>query len=666
MKTGMQIIQSGDLFSVDRHRAYCKLKEDMVCDAGGWLREVLANAIDAQTAAGDHTSAILIDLRRGDDDCILQITDAGTGLDERHISALHYMGRTTKQKLAASGKREDIGQFGLGFLSVFAARNCMRKVNIYSRTVDGRCRRICIENKADNQVPVWRELDVASDDPVPSGSGSCFRFEMDASQFSSLQRLLANLCFNTIVPIRFNGTLYANTPEQLLARYKYDVAVEADNTAHGIKVAMAASFGPHDDDCATLYLRRMLAESGSANDMFGIGGDKFAGRSYGRPYLPDEKIVILSQVGESTLARDKVVHNADYELIKTTVNAARAKAVAALLEKASRSKSGKLDSHMEDIFLANLETLYSHLAAYLENRDFPAELRPAVEAVAQFKFFEVYESSERYSLLQLYRMRSSRHGVFLHARTHDVACQFGHTAPVTLRETDYSFRSVFGFWQKYLCRGLLSDIFRTLSQTEPKPSLQSMEEIIRNSALAVQLEEKGVIHRTDYTVKPTDIGDETMKTWFDALRTTLNQTWFRNALSEYDEIRKIRLVPVAVTDSTQMDSDFLAMELRVPDADADEYVIGIRTDSSAAAMLAGAGTGRENLLPAVVQVASCISKHHYGRFVLEQDATMQVAYTQELLLDMYGLEDRVIRRALRVLNSGHEEAEADERSCVVL
>jgi len=183
-----RIIQSGDLFTVDRHRAYRKLKEDMISDPGGWLREILANAIDAQTAAGTSMSPIQIELRRGDNDCILQITDAGTGLDGRHVQALHFMGRTTKQKSGATGKREDIGQFGCGFLSVFAGHNRMRNVNLYSRTVDGRSRRICIENKDDNLVPVWRETEVAPDDPVPSGSGTCFRFEMDASRYSSLQR----------------------------------------------------------------------------------------------------------------------------------------------------------------------------------------------------------------------------------------------------------------------------------------------------------------------------------------------------------------------------------------------------------------------------------------------------------------------------------------------
>ncbi len=660
------LIQSGDLFTVDRHRAYRKLKEDMVSDAGGWLREVVANALDAQTAQGDRTSPIRVSLRRDSGVCTLDIADSGTGLTERHLEALHYMGRTTKIRAPVDGLREDIGQFGLGFLAVFAKRNGMRTVTIHSRTTDGIARRIRIENRHDERVPQWRELDVEDHDPMPPGHGTCFRFEMDVSQEELLGSLMTDLCARTIVPVLFNGTLYAHTPRELLGHHAPGVVVEAADPTHGIEVMLSASHGPRDRDRALLYLRRMPAESGSANEMFGNGGDKFAGRAYGRPYLQDESMVVVTQVGESTLARDKVVRDQDYGLVMSAVNAARAKAVAALLDEAARTRKGTLDSSVEDTYLANLETLYRHVAAHLEGREVPDALRPAADAVARFPFFAVYDSTTRYSLAELHRMRSTRHGVFLHARTQDVASQFSHTAPVTLRESDSHFRQVFGFWPKSLCRGLLAGVFGAMTDTDPKPTVQSMEEIINNSTLAVQLEEKGVIRRTDYTVKPTTISDPGMLRWFEAVRTMMNQAWFRSALSSYDDVRIIRLVPVVVTDSSELDSDFLAMGLQVPDAAADEYVVGIRTDSSAARSLAAAGTARENLLPTVVQVASCISRHHYGRFELEQEQTTQVAYTNELLLDMYGLEDRVIRRYLRVLNSGQEDAETEESPFVIL
>lgn len=662
----MTCLLSGDLFSVDRERAYNKITEDMVSENGGWLRELIANAIDALTESGACGDAIRLELLRQPDACRMRVTDAGTGMEMHHIEALHYMGRTTKKKVEAHGVRTAIGQFGLGFMSVFAKRNKVREVNIYTRTRNGECRRISIKNKDDRAVPLWREFDVRDGDPVPDKHGTCFEFIMAASQYDVLFRLLANMCFQTIIPIEFNGTRYANTPRDLLSRFHYMVAEEAVDPEGHITVVLAASYGPRDDDSAALYLRSMLTEIGSAHEMFGLGGDKFTGRAYGRPYLPDEKMIVLSQVGEATLSRDKIVRDKDHERMTTIVNAARAKAVAALLNQAARKKAESWDQPVEDTYLANLETLYRHLAAYLERRDYPSELQPALEAVAQFPFFRVHESATRYSLAELYTMRSTRHGIYLHAESPDVAQQFSHTSPVTLKEMDLCCRPVFGYWRKSLCGNILADVFKALSTTEPKPTLHAMEAVMANATLAVELEKKGVIQRTDYNVKATDLSDAKMTGWFEALRTMLNQNWFRNGLTEYHEIRKIRLMPVVVTDTTAMDSEFLAMELRVPDAEADEYVIGIRTDSSAARTLADAGTERENLLPAVIQIASCISKHHYGRFILEQDATMQVAHTRDLLVDMVGLEDRIIQRALRVLNNGQDDAQTSEHQPIFL
>jgi hypothetical protein len=653
----MKILCKGDVFSVDRERAFRKIKEDMVTEPGAWFREVVANAIDAQHGM-DVAPPIEIELRKQDNSAECVVTDAGEGMDDDHLLAFHYMGRTTKRGDAAS-KDAVIGRFGLGFISVFADRNRVGRITIDTRAPGGAARCIEIRNPGGNELPDWRLIPHGDDTPE---QGTRFRFRLAAGGSAPLGKQIAAFCAQTIVPVRHAGRIYRHTPRALAAEDGGQV-VEAADEDRSVEVWCAVTTTScAAEDRARIYLRGMPAEQGSAHLVFGNGGDKMAQNCYGRPYLPSESIVVVSRIGEPTLARDKMLRNPVFERIKTVVNTARAKAVAATL-----GGSMKRSEHvMENTYLANLYTLGSHLAAHLEGREYPAAYSPAVTAVARHPYFAVYDSTTQVSLEELFGMRNTKHAVFLHAYGNDVACQFIHTAPVTLKE-DTVLNSVFGGYMKRLCSELLGSVFGYLKCTEPRPSLCAMEEVLGSTTLAAQLEEKGVISRQDYRVEQVDIEDPGIQAWFEAVRTTLNRTWFCGALSAYDEIRTIRLIPVKIVAQTPSAvTDVLAMQLNIPGVGMDEVTIGLRVDCAAARTLAAAGTQRETLLPTVVQIASCISRHHFGRFILNQENTTELACTQELLIETIGLEDRVIHRALRHLSGGEEEVGGVGKGCVVL
>lgn len=651
----MKQLCKGNVFSVDGVRAFQKIKEDMVTELGAWFREVAANAIDAQHGMVD-APPIEIALRKLEDGGELIVTDAGEGMDNEHILAFHYMGRTTKRGASAADDGV-IGRFGLGFISVFANRNAVRNVTIDTRTPGGNPRRIEIQNPDENTIPNWRELPPENHAPL---HGTRFKFQLAEQGFAKIESQITAFCAQTIVPIRRGERIYLRTPHDLVAK-DGDHITEAANADRSVQVWCAirtTSYGT--TDFARIYLRNMPAEMGSAHLMFGNGGDKMAQNCYGRPYLPSESLVITSKIGEPTLARDSLLRNAQFEQIKSVVNAARAQAVDDILSKLIKVSKNIITN----TYLANLYTLQSHLAAHLEERELPVTIAPAVKAVAQYPFFEVHDSTRQLSLEQLYNMRSKRHAVFLHACGIDVASQFIHTSPCTLKES-ILFNTVFGGHTKWLCAGLLNDVFGCSKGAEPRPSLYAMEDVLGRATLAAQLEEKGVISRQDYRVEQAEIDDPKMQAWFDAVKTTLNQSWFRSALSTYDDIRTLRLLPIKIAAKTTI-TEILAMQLNVQGSEPDTVTIGVRIDSEAARILAAAGTGRETLLPTVVQIASCISRHHFGRFILNQENISELACTQELMIETIGLEDRVIHRALRYLSGLEEETGAGGKGCIVL
>ncbi|MGW5522057.1 HSP90 family protein [Gordonia sp. NPDC003950] len=103
-------------YDVDLRSLIDVLGTNLYSNPGVYVRELLQNAIDAQTVAGKSTSAIDIDV----DGDTFTLTDRGTGMSPDVIGdLLGTIGRSSKRDELGFSTEDTIGQFGVGMLSAF-------------------------------------------------------------------------------------------------------------------------------------------------------------------------------------------------------------------------------------------------------------------------------------------------------------------------------------------------------------------------------------------------------------------------------------------------------------------------------------------------------------------------------------------------------------------
>ncbi|WP_234392740.1 MULTISPECIES: HSP90 family protein [Actinomycetes] len=116
-------------FQVDLRGVVDLLSQHLYSSPRVYVRELLQNAVDAVTArqAADATApaGIAIDVREG----TLRITDTGIGLSEAQVhELLATIGRSSKRDELGYGRRDFLGQFGIGLLSAFLVADETRVV----------------------------------------------------------------------------------------------------------------------------------------------------------------------------------------------------------------------------------------------------------------------------------------------------------------------------------------------------------------------------------------------------------------------------------------------------------------------------------------------------------------------------------------------------------
>ncbi|MBN9741654.1 HSP90 family protein [Amycolatopsis sp. A1MSW2902] len=116
-------------FQVDLRGVVDLLSQHLYSSPRVYVRELLQNAVDAVTArrAADASAPAEIAIEAGDG--TLRITDTGIGLSEAQVhELLATIGRSSKRDELGYGRRDFLGQFGIGLLSAFLVADETRVV----------------------------------------------------------------------------------------------------------------------------------------------------------------------------------------------------------------------------------------------------------------------------------------------------------------------------------------------------------------------------------------------------------------------------------------------------------------------------------------------------------------------------------------------------------
>lgn len=332
---------------------------DQFADPLSCLRELVQNAIDAES--GEVDVEVEFDAGQGETAgrMILHVRDWGVGMDREVIE-----GRLTD--LFHSGKAEDytkIGRFGIGFVSVFALEPTV----------------VCVDTGRSGEY--WRILFhgdgsfelLALDRPV---EGTHIRIvkPMRREEVETLRgrvrEVLGYWCKHASIPVRFEG-------DDVREPFEVDSACTVTHREEGTRIVaglVRSTEAPYG-----YYNRGLTLEEGD------------------RGPTPHVAFKIDSRYLEHTLTRDKVVENEDYhkarERLETLVDAELPARLIDQLEASAASET-----------VAGDETLFELLTRYLrEYGEPPGEWRgrPIVSLAAggAMELAEVIRAAEQERLL---------------------------------------------------------------------------------------------------------------------------------------------------------------------------------------------------------------------------------------------------------------------------
>ncbi|GEE01704.1 molecular chaperone HtpG [Gordonia spumicola] len=187
-------MDDASVFDVDLSALIDVLGTNLYTGPGVYVRELLQNAIDAQSQAGRADEPIEITT----DGSTFTLADHGTGMTGETISGLlGTIGASSKRDPFGFGSTSQIGQFGVGLLSGFLVGD-----------------RIEVSSRADDAVPVvWTgsstgQVSVRSGDRDRTGTTVSIAARPDAAPWLAPERVRALAADYTAMhptPVRVNG-----------------------------------------------------------------------------------------------------------------------------------------------------------------------------------------------------------------------------------------------------------------------------------------------------------------------------------------------------------------------------------------------------------------------------------------------------------------------------
>ncbi len=251
MEKGFISVQAENIFPI--------IKQFLYSDREVFLRELVANAVDATTklqtlarkgefkgTLGDVTIDILIDKKQG----TLTIRDSGIGMTREEVEKyLNQVAFSSAQEFLQKYKEDAqiIGHFGLGFYSAFMVAD---KVEVITKSW-----------QADAQAVIWTcegnpeyTIDY-TDRRSERGTDVVLYISEDSKEFleeSRIQALLDKYCRFLPVPIRFGKRKETVTEEGKDGKKKTKV-VEVDNIINKPAIWRKSPSSLKDEDYLALY-----------------------------------------------------------------------------------------------------------------------------------------------------------------------------------------------------------------------------------------------------------------------------------------------------------------------------------------------------------------------------------------------------------------------------
>ena len=633
------ILKREFIFNAHDEKAFDKLRNHQFPrKEQGIVNEPLANAFDQQQGS----EPVTVTVSESGPYSVLTYRDNGVGLTSENLEALHFIGKTNKRAWV----EKYLGRFGMGFTGAFHSDLGIEKVEMVSRVCGTPSRVIyrCQKGK----IPTWVKEDLKE-----NCEGLKLSFFIPKGKMASVLKDLEELLEKTVIPISYNGRIYHNPPETL-DHDDQDIYL-FDGQDPQIHYWAHITEDPSRFRCRDfirIYLRGMPVEEGDMYTTFvSRFGDKMPQNYYRRPYMKDESCIVLSRRAEPTVGRDKLVRNKAFEDIERKIETLRAEALRELMKKSLDSKaSSEIFRYAVDMAAANLRSLSDLLTAYIKGDALSQEkayLVPLLEDLLDYPLFLAFGCEPRLSAREI--LNADMPGrIYFYASQADT-CEFlegRHRAPFILEERSYSFSGLWGGHEKTLVDSLLKPLVECRSGSQ----MIHLEDLIWDDDRMEELEKMGVINMNPIQIKMVDDADNRFSEFLDRLKSILNRSWFREALSRFHPPKKVRIKLVETLNAPLM-GDLVAGVLR-GSKNRDELVIGLNTQSLTLRGLVQHPNGHFAFLPIL-----CHELSHRRRTVVGAEKT--VPHGQGFYFDRVRLEERVLSGCVRYL-LGKELSGGDE------
>lgn len=635
------ILEKSFIFEAHNGKAFEKLRNNQFARvAQGLIQEPFANAIDQQPPE----RPVRVRLRTGNSHCLLTFEDDGEGLTQENLEALHYIGKSSKR----NQRDTKIGRFGLGLVGAFNHKLQVKRIFITTR-ICGKPGRITIYCR-EQSIPQWRVrwLDHAV-------TGFSLSFVFPRSLHEIIDKELKHFFSDCIVPALLNGQKIHRQHEDLIGCPGDLHGSFCDDTVRALVTApIEPTYFFHKRDDMRIYLRRMLVEkTDSAYHAFRAGGDKMPQNICGQPYLDNESILVVSQIGEPTVGRDKLLRDADFDCIRAAIWRARLPVLMQLLSAIDDPKSpDKVRQNARNHALANLSTLSSQVLRRLQEKPPAAEytyLIPLLDRLIECAVFEVHGQHDRISIRRLLEEIPASGYVFYAAEPELFQeFQFDLKTPFVLGDQALVMESIWGYHQ----RRPVDDILKYIINQHNGLEMVSLDKLVWDDDKQRELIRKGALSRHSVRIRGESSLSAGQEAFLTRIKELLNKPWFRRALGKFDPPARIRLHPIVEEESGKPWSGHVVAAVMGHDPRHRQLDIGINFESEPAKALIQASNADPAFLPIL-----CHELAHRKRNLDDGNSGL-VGHTRGFYYDRVRLEDSVLQSCVRHLCG--EECDDDD------
>jgi hypothetical protein len=322
----------------------------------------------------------------------ISITDFGEGMNRTRLRLITTLGGTDK-----TNDKNKIGQFGIGFFSIFNPGLSTRKVTVLTMC-EGHGVELVFRIDDPEKLPVIQSR--LLNQPLPFSTKIQVEFNNSGSPQTCLDYASNSLTYYPCC-VEINGSRFASV---------WETAKQ-----EGIEIFSSGHCTGFIESQKYIYrgitlLRRYEKIMNLSIDMLMTGGHgmKFDLRDWagsGTPYIPDVSVTINCNDLNVPISRDGLYLDFAYACMKDVINAELCKELHRKLE----------SRHLPDLILANQYVLKNKIKEYMktastENPE--TGMNPVIPYLAGAKIYPVNGRTKRYSLMDIQNMRSEGLPVF--------------------------------------------------------------------------------------------------------------------------------------------------------------------------------------------------------------------------------------------------------------